>query len=177
MKCPRSIRSMVTKMWQLLGGGSGTPALTSASNTFTATQNMQDILPATDLTYKIGSSTKTWGQVYTQDICDASGGIRISVSAPSGVYLYADDTGANDVNASPAGVSICGAAGSLGMFGASAVPQPASANQAALSLTGSYTGSDTINQAALEADIAALQTLVNQLRADLVSLGAIKGSA
>lgn len=98
------------------------------------------------------------------------------------------------------------AAQKLGKWGATPVVQPASANQAALAalttvaLTNSTTGTATTTlndvggsytQATLNnnfatlatqhanvlADLAAIRTLVNQLRADLVAAGNIKGSA
>jgi len=46
-----------------------------------------------------------------------------------------------------------------------------------LSLDVDVTGSDTVELAAVNANFAAIQTLVNQLRADLVSAGLIKGAA
>jgi len=54
--------------------------------------------------------------------------------------------------------------------------QPASANQAALSLA-SIAGADTVSSSAVSSNFSSLQTLVNQLRSDLVSAGLIKGSA
>ena len=87
----------------------------------------------------------------------------------------------------------------LGLWNATPVVQPASANQAALgavTTVGGNTGTagagltligDTtsVNQAtnimndlaALREDIAAAFTLVNQLRSDLVTIGLIKGAA
>jgi hypothetical protein len=87
----------------------------------------------------------------------------------------------------------------LGLWNATPVVQPASANQAALgavTTVGANTGTagaglsligDTtsVNQAgalmndlaALREDIAAAFTLVNQLRSDLVAVGLIKGAA
>lgn len=98
------------------------------------------------------------------------------------------------------------AAQKLGKWGAAPIVQPASANQAALAalttvaLTNSTTGTATttlndvggsytqatlnnnfatlaVQHSAVLADLAALRTLVNQLRADLVAAGNIKGSA
>lgn len=76
------------------------------------------------------------------------------------------------------------AAAQRAFFGATPIPQPASANQAAVSATpisatagSSYTTNerDLIN--ALKAQVNALTVLTNQQRADLVALGLIKGSA
>lgn len=65
----------------------------------------------------------------------------------------------------------------LAFWNATPVIQPASANQAALSLDVDVAGSDTVDKAAINSNFAALQTLVNQLRSDLVSAGLIKGAA
>lgn len=60
----------------------------------------------------------------------------------------------------------------LAFWGATPIVQPASANQAAVTQTAgaTYTGTE-------QAMLNALKTLVNQLRADLVAAGIIKGSA
>jgi hypothetical protein len=87
----------------------------------------------------------------------------------------------------------------IGFYNATAVVQPASANQAALgaaTTVGSNTGTagaglsligatntgdrsgEIMNDfRALQEDVAAITTLVNQLRSELVTLGLIKGSA
>ncbi len=39
------------------------------------------------------------------------------------------------------------------------------------------TGADTVDKAAINTNFTALQTLVNQLRADLIAAGLIKGAA
>jgi len=57
----------------------------------------------------------------------------------------------------------------VGFFGATAVAQPAAATQAAVATAGSATYS--------QAEMAAVITLLNKLRTDLVSLGLIKGAA
>jgi parallel beta-helix repeat protein len=54
----------------------------------------------------------------------------------------------------------------IGFWGTTPISKPASANQAAVSVSG-----------VAATDIAALTTLVNQLRQDLVSIGLIKGGA
>lgn len=65
----------------------------------------------------------------------------------------------------------------LGFWNATPVVQPASANQAALSLDVDVTGADTVDKSAVNANFTSIQTLVNQLRADLVTAGLIKGAA
>ncbi len=65
----------------------------------------------------------------------------------------------------------------LAFWGATAIVQPASANQAAVSLDTTLSGIDTIDLSGVESNFTAIQTLVNQLRSDLVSAGLIKGSA
>jgi hypothetical protein len=60
----------------------------------------------------------------------------------------------------------------LALWGATPIVQPASANQAAVTQTAGATYTAT-EQAMLNA----MKTLVNQLRADLVAAGVIKGSA
>ena len=65
----------------------------------------------------------------------------------------------------------------LGFYNATPVVQPASADQAALALDADVTGSDTVDLAAVNANFAAIQTLVNQIRSDLVALGLQKGAA
>ena len=65
----------------------------------------------------------------------------------------------------------------IGFWNATPIVQPASANQAALALDTDVTGGDTVDLTALNASLVAIQTLVNQLRSDLVAAGLIKGSA
>lgn len=65
----------------------------------------------------------------------------------------------------------------LGFWNKTPIIQPASANQAALSLDVDVTGADTVDKTALNSDLSAIQTLVNQLRSDLVAAGLIKGAA
>jgi hypothetical protein len=61
----------------------------------------------------------------------------------------------------------------LGFFNATPVVQPASAAQAAVVTTGASTSAYGYT----EAQANAIVTLVNRLRADLVTLGLIKGAA
>lgn len=65
----------------------------------------------------------------------------------------------------------------IGFWNATPIVQPASANQAALTLDTDVTGADTVDKSAVDSNFTALQTLVNQLRADLVATGLIKGEA
>lgn len=69
------------------------------------------------------------------------------------------------------------AAQKIGFWNAAPIVQPASANQAALSLVDDVSGPDTADVANINFNFDAIKTLVNQLRADLVSAGLIKGSA
>jgi hypothetical protein len=79
------------------------------------------------------------------------------------------------------GTKIGGAASQkIGFWGATPIIRPASANQAALTdSTGGTPGTtlNTISDAATADAVASLARLVNQLRADLVAAGLIKGSA
>lgn len=100
-------------------------------------------------------------------------------------------------------ISVGGAADDVGFFGAIPVPRPSGSDQAPIGAfaSGSLTGmvgvpattipdvGATYNQMALnnivasvavqlnnvQADLATIETLVNRLRADLVTLGLIKG--
>ena len=72
----------------------------------------------------------------------------------------------------------------LGLWGATPVVQPSSANQAALtdSTTGTASGTVTdvgssFSQATLNNNLASILRLLNQLRNDLTTIGAIKGSS
>lgn len=53
----------------------------------------------------------------------------------------------------------------------------ASADQAVLALDVDVTGADTVDKAAINTNFTAIQTLVNQLRSDLIAAGVIKGAA
>lgn len=65
----------------------------------------------------------------------------------------------------------------LGFWNATPVIQPASAVQAAVTPSTSFAGSDTVDIAVVIAAVQAVETLVNRLRADLVTVGIIKGAA
>lgn len=62
----------------------------------------------------------------------------------------------------------------VGFFGATPVVQPTSASQAAVTTTASTTTTPWGFSTSTQAD--AIVTLVNKIRADLVTLGLIKGS-
>lgn len=70
-----------------------------------------------------------------------------------------------------------GATQKLGLWGVTPVVQPASADQAALTLDVDVTGADTVDKSAINTNFTSIQTLVNQLRSDLVAAGIIKGAA
>jgi hypothetical protein len=72
----------------------------------------------------------------------------------------------------------------IGFYGAAPVTQPAGANQGALTDSSGGTASLTIaaigatySQVEVRNAVASLARSVNQIRADLVALGLIKGSA
>src|SRR3990167_4985961 len=59
----------------------------------------------------------------------------------------------------------------IAFHGSSPVIQSASANQAVLSLDVDVTGADTVDKAAINTNFTNIQTLVNQLRTDLINKG------
>lgn len=59
----------------------------------------------------------------------------------------------------------------ISFYGVTPVAQPSSASQAAVTMQ------TTSTTTTLRSDVDNIATLVNQLRSDLVSLGAIKGSS
>lgn len=61
----------------------------------------------------------------------------------------------------------------ISFYGTTPCDQPASASEAAVTTSVTTTATTT----ALATDVAAIITLVNQIRTDLVELGLIKGSA
>lgn len=65
----------------------------------------------------------------------------------------------------------------LGFWNAAPVVQPSGPAQAEPTMGLDYTGTDTVDQAAIEADIGALLTHVLALRAALAATGLIKGAA
>ena len=65
----------------------------------------------------------------------------------------------------------------LAFWAQTPIVQPASANQAALSLNLDVSGANTCNVALVSEHFGKIQTLVNQLRTDLINEGLIKGSA
>lgn len=68
-------------------------------------------------------------------------------------------------------------AGPIAFFGSAMTAQPASSSQAASASTAAVSISATQWGFATSAQADAVITLVNRMRADLVSLGLIKGSA
>ena len=64
----------------------------------------------------------------------------------------------------------------IGFWNKTPVIQPTHANQAALSLDTDVTGADTVDKSAINTNFTSIQSLVNQLRSDLVNTGIIKGS-
>lgn len=65
----------------------------------------------------------------------------------------------------------------LGFWNVTPVIQQASAAQAAVTPSTDLTGGDTVSAAGVLAAVQAVETLVNRLRADLVTVGIIKGAA
>lgn len=106
----------------------------------------------------------------------STGKFAVIVTDAAGGIVLAD--GGNLALGTTTGSKIGTAVGQkLGFWNATPVVQPASANQAVLSLDVDVTGADTVDKAAINTNFTAIQTLVNQLRADLVTAGLIKGSA
>ena len=64
----------------------------------------------------------------------------------------------------------------IGFWAQTPVIQPTNAAQAAVSLDTDVTGADTVDKAAINTNFSNIQTLLNRLRADLVTIGLIKGS-
>lgn len=76
------------------------------------------------------------------------------------------------------GVTICtSTTQKLAFHGSTPVAQQAGAAQAILALDVALTGADTVDLTALNADMSAIQTLVNEIRQCLIDLGLIKGAA
>lgn len=66
----------------------------------------------------------------------------------------------------------------LGFWNTAPIIQPASADQAVLALDADVTGLDTVDLAAVNANFAAIQTLLNEIRTNvLVASGLMKGAA
>ena len=65
----------------------------------------------------------------------------------------------------------------IGFWNATPVIQQANAAQAAVTPSTSFTGTDTVDKATVLAAVQAVETLVNRLRLDLVTVGIIKGAA
>lgn len=71
-------------------------------------------------------------------------------------------------------VALGGSSGSIGFFGVTATTQPASASQAALTLTTATSGGFGFSTATA---FSAFTAQLENIRASLVTLGLIKGSA
>jgi hypothetical protein len=105
-----------------------------------------------------------------------------AINVQSGATLNVNNGGAANV---ASGGTLALASGSLvGLFGVTPVAQPSSANEAAVgnvptsfTWNGSSVYPSAADATAIVNAFAAIKTLVNQLRADLVTLGVIKGSA
>ena len=65
----------------------------------------------------------------------------------------------------------------IGFWNATPVIQQAAAAQAAVTASTDLTGADTVSASGVLAAMQAVETLVNRLRADLVTVGIIKGAA
>lgn len=65
----------------------------------------------------------------------------------------------------------------LGFWNSTPVVQQASALQSAITPSTDFTGADTVSAATVLAAVQAVETLVNRLRLDLVTVGIIKGAA
>lgn len=106
--------------------------------------------------------------------------LRVGYDATNYISTSVSSTGVTTISTAGTDPSIkilSSTAHKLGFWNATPIVQPASANQAALSLDVTLTGVDTIDRGAVETNFSSIQTLVNQLRSDLVSAGLIKGSA
>jgi hypothetical protein len=64
----------------------------------------------------------------------------------------------------------------IAFWGKTPIVQPASGSQAVLSLDSNVSGADTVSLADVNTNFASIQTLVNQMRTDLINVGIIKGS-
>lgn len=149
--------------------------------------------PTAAFTINVQGAAKTW--VFVNDTGQTatfktSAGSGVIVRPWSYVHLFCDGSNVHGAAASivehvtitdgkhiqfgtVSGSKLGSSAGEmLSLWGATPIVQPASANQAAVTQTAGATYTAT-EQAMLNA----LKTLVNQLRADLVSAGVIKGSA
>lgn len=149
--------------------------------------------PSAAFTINVQGNAKTW--VFVNDTAQeatfkTSAGTGVIVRPMSYVHLFSDGTNVHGAAAAivehltitdgkhfqfgPTTGSKLGSAATekLALWGATPIVQPAGANQAAVTQTAGATYTAT-EQAMLNA----LKTLVNQLRADLVAAGVIKGAA
>ena len=123
----------------------------------------------TDATFLYGYTTRK----FVLGMRDFDGTYRYRFKFDDSDKSWAHFAGVNYVFDTTTGTKLGTAASQkLGFWGATAVVQPASANQATVAGTagGTYTSTE-------QTLISDLKTLVNQLRADLVTVGIIKGAA
>ena len=129
-----------------------------------------------------GTGTGAGGSVVIQTALAGSSGSslnslvdRLTIDS-TGLFTFADacNMAFNGTTGTKIGT---GVDQKIGIWNATPIVQPAHANQAALSLDVDVTGVDTVDKTAIDANFTAIQTLVNQLRSDLVSVGLIKGAA
>lgn len=128
---------------------------------------------------KIGAGTTEYG-LYVADLNTA--GTNYAIYTNAGAIRFGDSItiadAKNIILDTTTGTKIGTATSQkLGFWNVTPIIQPASANQAALSLDVDVTGADTVDKAAINTNFTNIQTLVNQLRSDLVAAGIIKGSA
>ena len=127
-----------------------------------------------ELRIEVDSNEDALGTMATQN----ANAVAITGGSVAGVTALTMADAANIVVNTTTGTKIGTATSQkLGLWNATPIIQPASANQAAMSLDLDVVGSDLVDAAAVNANFGAIETLVNQLRSDLVSLGVIKGSA
>jgi hypothetical protein len=148
------------------GGGGGAPSAAFHTRLATVTAAGGFVAGIVDDRVATGESGVNLNTVYLAlaggTFADGSGVVVVEPGTTNGVKLGAGTTS------------------KLGLWGAAPIAQRASANQVALTdSTGGTPGTTlaTISDAATADAVASLARLLNQLRADLVAIGAIKGSA
>lgn len=108
----------------------------------------------------------------------ASKAVIVDANKDIGAFRHVTITDGNVVLGTSTGTKVGTATSQkLGFWNATPVIQQASAAQAAVTPSTSYTGSDTVDKATVLAAVQAVETLVNRLRLDLVTTGVIKGAA
>lgn len=129
-----------------------------------------------------GTTLSTTGLSYvdvTPGTAEASKAVVLGVSkeiGSLGTITLADS--ANVVVNTTTGTKIgTSASQKLGFWNKTPVVQQADAAQAAVTPSTDFTGTDTVDKAVVLAAVQAVETLVNRLRTDLVTVGIIKGAA